>query len=365
MSEQNKLKYYNAIINFSKIGPARFYRLKSKLGNVKNIWQANKKELLTAQIEEKIIDEFIIYRSNTNPEQLFDELQKEEINIISIEDNDYPYLLSKIYDPPPILYFKGNIKSINQFALAVVGSRKVTTYGRQVVQDITSRLAINNLIIVSGMAYGIDTLAHQATLNNHGITIAVLGSGLKRKNIYPAANLNLMEQIIESNGVVLSEYPPNIPALPTHFPQRNRIISGLSKGVLVIEAGEKSGALITARCALEQGRDVFVIPGSIYSPMSIGANNLIKKGAILVTSAEDILEALDLKQVKQFVENKILAPKSESEKIIFALLSKEPKHINQIIKKSGLDTATVNSTLTIMEMKGMVKNLGGMQYVLI
>ena len=365
MTEQDKLKYYNAIINFTKIGPVRFYRLKSKLGNVKNIWQANRNELLTAQIERKIIDEFIIYRNNTNIEQLFDELQREQINAISIEDDDYPYLLSKIYDPPPLLYFKGNIKSINQFALAVVGSRKVTTYGIQVTQDITSKLAMNNLIIVSGMAYGVDTLAHQTTLNNNGITIAVLGSGLKKENIYPATNVNLMEQIIKKNGVILSEYPPNVPALPSHFPQRNRIISGLSKAVLVIEAGEKSGALITARYALEQGRDVFVIPGSIYSQMSIGANNLIKKGAALVTNAKDILEALNLGQVKQFVENKTIVPKSKSEKIIFALLSKEPKYINQIIEKSGLDTATVNSTLTIMEMKGTVKNLGGMQYVLI
>ncbi len=358
------LKYWVALNNFPKFGPVRIKRLKKHFPNMESAFKASANELNRAGIENKLTDEFLAARININPDQLLEQLNQEGINVITIENKNYPKLLSEIYDPPQLLYYKGQLETQDEFALAVVGTRKYTNYGKQVAEQIVKDLALNNLTIVSGLALGIDALSHLAALEVKGRTIAILGSGLDKQSIYPSANRYLADKIIASGGAVISEFPLGTPPLKHHFPQRNRIISGLSLGTLVIEAGEKSGALITASHALEQNREVFTVPGSIYSPASAGPNQLIKLGAKTVTSAADIIETLDLAQVTAYIDNKKIIPESAEEEKIISHLTHEPAHINELVRLTKLDTGIINSTLTIMEMKGMIRNLGGMQYVL-
>jgi DNA processing protein len=272
-------------------------------------------------------------------------------------------LLKEISDPPPVLFLKGNLTDFSLPMLAVVGTRKSTAYGRQVCEMLTGELALTGLVIVSGMARGIDSVAHQTTLAVGGKTVAVLGEGVDV--VYPPENKELYEEIIKS-GVVLSEMPPGHRPSRGTFPARNRIISGLSLGVLVIEGAEDSGALITASAALEQKREVFAVPGPITSPLSAGPTKLLKNGAKLVYRTEDVLEALNLnpkfrkQKLEQEVENK--QDLSSEEKTILELLVNENLHIDEIIRKSGLASAQTGSLLSLMEIKSLVKNLGGGNY---
>jgi DNA processing protein len=246
----------------------------------------------------------------------------------------------------------------------VVGTRHHTSYGKQVCEDLVRELAAQHLIIVSGLALGIDGIAHETTLATHGKTIAVLGSGINREGVYPSFHKNLAEKIIDTGGALISEYPPYF--LPTHysFPARNRIIAGLTLGTLVIEAPRESGSLITAKHALDYNREVLSVPHPITSLRGEGCNSLIKLGASLVRSAQDVMEALNLKNVQQLVENRHSIPSSPTEEAIAKILSKEPLHIDAIIKHTRLESHRVNSTLLLMEMKGVVQNIGAMRYVL-
>ena len=357
-------KYLIALTHFPKFGPVRLKKIKKYFDNLEIAFSSDAQRLKQAGIEENVAYEFIAERSNINPDKIIEQMNKENIKIIKIEDMAYPKLLSNIYDPPQLLYYKGEISKQDEFSLAVVGTRKYTNYGKQAVEDITKDLVLSSITIVSGLALGIDALAHNAALEVNGRTIAVLGSGLDKQNIYPSSNRYLADKILATNGAIVSEFPIGTPPLRHHFPQRNRLISGLTLGVLIIEAGENSGALITAYHALEQNREVFAVPGTIYSPSSQGTNYLLKQGSHLVTSARDILEILDLKEVTSFMKSKKIIPETEEEKQIIVHLTNEPIHVDELIRLTKLDTAKINSTLTIMEMKGMVKNLGGMQYVL-
>ena len=361
---QNDIKYWLALNNFSKFGPVRFKRIKNYFSSMKEAYQANIEDLKHAGIEEKIAQEFITARIDINPEQLLEKMEREKINIITINDQFYPKLLKEIYDPPPLLYYRGQIENLNQFNLAVVGPRKYSSYGQQVTSKLVGDLTQNNITIVSGLALGIDTLAHNTTLDSGGKTIAVLGSGLDQQSIYPSSNRYLANKIVESGGIIFSEFPLGALPMKHHFPQRNRTIAGLCLATLVIEASEKSGALITARHALEQNREVFAVPGSIFAINSIGTNNLIKLGAKVVSTVSDIIETLDLTQVAEYIDNKKIIPESIEEESILSYLNHEPTHIDELIKLTKLDTSVINSTLTIMEMKGMIKNLGGTQYVI-
>jgi DNA processing protein len=252
----------------------------------------------------------------------------------------------------------------DEFAVAMVGTRKYSSYGKQVAMSIAHELANQGITTVSGLAIGIDALVHEATVNNNGRTIAVLGSGIGEADIYPAINRYLAKKVIDKGGLVLSEYPPGTVPIKQNFPQRNRIISGLAVATLVVEAPESSGALLTAQYALEQNRDVMAVPGSIYSPNAVGPNNLIKMGAKLVSSADDVLEALNMKQVKEFIDNRKIVPETKEEALILEILTNEPIHIDELIKRTGLATAQANSTLVLMEMKGKVRNIGNMMYVI-
>jgi DNA processing protein len=285
----------------------------------------------------------------------------DDIKEISINDKNYPKLLKEIKDAPEVLYCRGEIRS-DENCFAIVGTRLCSSYGKQVALEIAGDLSEAGLTIVSGLAPGIDTSAHQAVTEREGRTIAILGTGLDEKSIYPKENIKLAGKILENGGCLISEYPPGIHGSKMTFPQRNRIISGLSSGVLVVEAKQKSGALITADFAFKQKRRVFAVPGPIHSSNSRGCHFLIKKGAKLVESANDILKELNLACLKPDVKQ--IDGKNKEENLILETLKEEALYIDKIIEGTKLPAATVASTLAILEIKGKVRNLGGNIYAL-
>jgi len=287
----------------------------------------------------------------------------DEIKTTNIQDENYPKLLKGIKNAPEVIYYRGEMKS-DENCFAVVGTRRFSPYGKQVALEMAGDLAEAGLIIVSGLAPGIDTFAHTATVERRKRTIAVLGTGVDEKSIYPQSNLKLAQKILETGGALISEYPPDQRGTQFTFPQRNRIISGLSLGILVVEAKEKSGALITAEWARKQKRKIFAVPGPIHSLNSKGCHYLIKNGAKLVENAQDILKELNLSYltcltpgVKQMGEN-------EEESLILEALKEGPLYIDKIIGKTKLKASEVASTLAILEIKGKVRNLGGNTFAL-
>lgn len=287
-----------------------------------------------------------------------------EIHKIIIADKEYPSLLKKIEDPPQTLYFRGNISCLKENCFAIVGTRRYSAYGKEIAFSIANDLAEAGLVIVSGLAPGIDTFAHLSTVERGKKTIAVLGTGLDEESVYPQTNLGLAKRIVETNGCLVSEYPPGSHGSKLTFPARNRIVSGLSLGILVVEAKYKSGALITAANARKQKRKLFAVPGDIHSLNSQGPHLLIKKGAILTENADDILKELGFFQKKKCLIQKENIGDSSEESRVLAALSERPLEINQIIEKTKLPTARVISCLTVLEIKGKVKNLGGSNYAL-
>ncbi len=285
-----------------------------------------------------------------------------EIKKISSKDKIYPRALKKIKDAPKVLYYKGEMKP-KEDCFAVVGARMYSAYGKQAALDIAGSLAENNLTIVSGLAPGIDTFAHTAAVERRKRTIAVLGTGLDEKSVYPQSNLKLARKILENGGCLISEYPPGTQGTRFTFPRRNRIVSGLSLGALVVEAKQKSGTLITADFALSQKRKLFAVPGQIYSSNSKGTHRLIKKGAKLVESANDILAALNFKLKKS---NFPATAKGENdeENLILGALKEEALYIDKIIEKTKLQASQVAATLAVLEIKGRVRNLEGNTYAI-
>jgi len=357
------MKYHAALAHFPKITYARYKKLAAYFSDLKNIWDAEIIDLIPAGLEEHIAQEFLTWREKNPIEKIAERLDKEKISTVSIVEPNYPQLLKEITDPPHTLFFRGTLPPNTKPALGVVGTRKITTYGKLACQDIIAPTARQGITIVSGLALGIDGVAHQTTIDNKGITIAVLGSGINKSNIYPTTHTRLSEQIITSGGAVMSEYPPGFSPTQYSFPARNRIIAGLSLGTLVIEAPETSGALITARCALDYNREVFCIPHTIHSPTGVGPNNLIKMGARLVSTYQDILENLHIQEITTAIA-KPTTPFTATETKILQCLSTEPLHIDSIIKQTNLDSATVNSTLILMEIKSQIRNMGGMNYII-
>ena len=285
-----------------------------------------------------------------------------EIKKISINDKNYPLLLKKIKDAPRVIFYRGKILP-KENCLAVVGTRLCSVYGKNAAFEIAGALSRAGLTIVSGLAPGIDTASHKATIEQKGRTIAVLGTGLDERSIYPRDNIKLAEKIIETGGCLLSEYPPGTRGNKFTFPQRNRIISGLSLGTLVIEAKQKSGALITANYAKEQKRPVFALPGPIHSPNSRGCHYLIKNGAKLIENAQDILEELNI-NLKIPEEKEQTKGKSREECLILEKLKTGPLDINEIIKKTGLPASVVAANLSALEVEGRIRNLEGNTFAL-
>jgi DNA processing protein len=285
-----------------------------------------------------------------------------EIKEINLEDKNYPQLLKKIKNPPKKLYFLGEIFP-KENCFAIVGTRRCSNYGKEVAYKIASELIEAGLTIVSGFAPGIDTIVHKATIERNARTIAVLGTGLDRGSIYPKSNLKLIDKILECKGAIVSELEPQTHGTKYTFPQRNRIISGLCLGVLVVEARMQSGALITANYAKEQKRKIFAIPGSIFSQTSKGCHFLIKNGAKLVESAKDILEELGMEKLK--LEKKEIKGKTLEESLILEVLKEGALDVEKIIEKTKLSPSKVVSTLSILEIEGKIKSLGGQVYAII
>lgn len=284
----------------------------------------------------------------------------DEVTVVKFGDTAYPPLLSELPDPPDVLYIRGKLP-IFDTALAVVGTRRATPYGKEVTRIITSDLARQKIVIVSGLALGIDGVAHEATLDAGGATVAVLGSGVDEHTIYPTSHRRLAERIIASGGAVVSEYPPGFKPTQYSFPARNRVIAGLSRGTLVTEAPAESGALITARHALDYNRDVFAVPHPITSLTGLGCNNLIRLGAALARNAVDVMETM---HITWLPETSQPAPVlNETEGKVMSKLSRIGVHIDQLAVLAGLPATVVMSTLTLLEMRGLVKNAGGMQYI--
>jgi len=364
MQNKNYLKYLNAINKINGVGPQKIRKLLSFFGSPEEVWNASSQALAQSGIGPALAEKLFLEKQNINPDAEWAKLEKENIQMVVETDDEYPRLLKEIPPAPYIIYMKGEI-DLNAPMISIVGSRKYTDYGSQVAYAFAKDLAKAGLTVVSGMAFGIDSIAHRGALDGGGKTVAVLGNSLDDKNIYPRSNFNLSREIIGS-GCLLSDYPIETPAsIQGNFPARNRIVAGLSMGTLIVEAGEKSGTLITANLALEFNREVFAVPGSVFSPQSFGTNDLIKKGAKVVTSIKDILEELNLGEtrVKAFAPVKI--PDTKEEEILLQMLSSDPLHIDNISKLSKLGTASVASTLAMMEIKGWVRNIGGQNYILI
>lgn len=280
----------------------------------------------------------------------------EEIKEVSIKDKRYPRLLKEIKDPPQFLYLRGELQS-EEICFGLVGTRVPSAYGKQAALNISGDLTEAGLTIVSGLAPGIDTFSHLAAVERKKRTIAILGTGLDEKSIYPQENLGLTRRILENQGCLISEYPPGTHGSKLTFPKRNRIISGISLGILVVEAKEKSGALITATFAFSQKRKVFALPGPIYSSNSRGCHLLIKKGAKLAEGADDILKELNLPKTKN--SSNILKGEDIEESLILKTLQEESLDIEKIIERTGLTAKKVASALAVLEIKGRVRNLGG------
>jgi len=290
-------------------------------------------------------------------------LQNSGTRLLTFWDTDYPTSLKEIYDPPAFLFVKGRIESVDECAVAIVGTRQPSNYGKLVAEKLSVQLAALGITIVSGLAYGIDTAAHQSTVRSGGRTIAVLGSGVDR--IYPSENEKLAHRIIEQ-GAVVSEFPMGCGPDRANFPRRNRLIGGMSLGVIVVEAGEKSGALITASMALEQNREVFAVPGNIDSKKSVGCNALIKEGAQVVTDVEDVLNVLSPKlgQIEKTPDKTMETPGlTEREQVVFSSLSNQAKHIDDLAKELKLSTSQLLSVLLNLELKNIVKQNPGKLFV--
>jgi DNA processing protein len=342
------------------IGAVRFQGLLSAFGSAEAAWKASPDALRSAGLSQRVVENLLALRSQVNLEQVWQQMQARGITLLTWEDETYPRRLKEIDQPPPVLYVRGALMPEDEWAVAIVGTRRVTSYGRQIAEELGACLARHGVAVVSGLARGVDAIAHQAALDAGGRTIAVLGSGVDR--IYPPEHRRLAEQITQQ-GAVISDYAPGTGPDAANFPPRNRIISGLSLAVVVVEAGGKSGALITASFAAEQGREVFAVPGNIKAPQSEGTNRLIQQGARPLLDVTEILESLNLTSVTEHVNARASLPADATEAQIIEILGQEPLHVDVLREQSGLPIDQVSAALALMELKGMVRHLGGMNYM--
>ncbi len=366
--------YWLGFSSFSGIGPGKFQLLLIEFGTAKDAWLASFVDLEKV-LGRALAPQFVDFRDKFSITDYEKKLNKAGVSYLIQTDKDYPKLLLQIKKPPFVLYIKGkfDFNSIeNNMAIAIVGTRRITEYGKQVTESLTSDLVSNGFVIVSGLALGVDAVAHKTTIASHGRTIAVLGCGVDC--CYPRENQQIYDKILDSGGVIVSEYPLNQQPSQGSFPSRNRIISGLSKGVIVTEGAADSGALYTAKDAIDAGRPVFAVPGPITSSLSKGPHGLIEKGAKLISGAEDILAELRIKNQELGLGKKkgdppasqaraLRAGTKEEQKII-GLLQNESMHFDEIVKRSGTKSSKLGSILSLMEMKGIINNLGGGSFCL-
>lgn len=356
---QNDTKYLHALASIPSVTGKTLRALAAQFPSFEDAWRAAESDFQNAGLDEKSIAAISWKRPSLDPDRELEALMRENIWLVREGDSGYPAFLQEIPHPPFLLYGSGHPNTLStKLPIGVVGSRKPTSYGVQATEMITETLSRAGAAIISGLALGIDAIAHRSALDAHGATIAVLGSGIDDESLYPPSNRSLAKKITEAGGAIISEYPPKTPALKEHFPARNRIISGLSKGVLVVEAQEKSGALITARFALEQNRDVYAVPGPIFSLSSKGTNALIQEGAKLITCGEDILKEYGIDYTTKSAPEE---PLNEQEAFVMSILT-EPRSVSDIKHLTGLDTSIIIASLSLLELKGRIRNAGGETY---
>ncbi|HEU0164920.1 MAG TPA: DNA-processing protein DprA [Thermomicrobiales bacterium] len=341
------------------VGPVSIRKLLERFGSLEAAWHLDGRRLRAA-LNERAVASVESTRRELDVNQLMSDLERDRISVVTLAEEGYPRLLREIHSSPPVLFYRGDLIPEDATAVAIVGTRQVTAYGRAVAEDLAGGLARAGITIVSGLAKGVDGIAHRAALEAGGRTIAVLGGGINR--LYPYEHRHLAERITTS-GAVLSDYFPDSKPEGLNFPARNRIISGLSLGVIVVEAPEKSGALITVDFAADQGRDVFAVPGPLGAERSAGCNRILRDGARLVRSADDVLEDLRLRGQAREVEVQQALPLGEDERRVLAVLTGEPMHIDDICEQANLSTPLVSAHLITMELQGLVRNAGAQHYV--
>jgi len=378
----NDLKYWVAFHQVSGLGPATFAKIEARFGDFETAWRASISDLVAAGVPRKVAGETERFRNENEPDEVMGGLDNLGITALHLRHPEYPSQLAETSVAPSVVYVKGEMLAAYELAIAIVGSRDATPYGLEMTRRISYDLARAGVTVVSGLARGIDTAAHRAALEAGGRTMAVLGSGLDR--VYPQRNIPMAEKIAE-NGALFTEYPPGVSALPQHFPRRNRVVSGLCHGVLVVEAAFKSGAMLTVNWALEQNRDVFAVPGSALSEKSKGTNWLIQQGVKLTTVADDILEELNIEYSPTIVEtfdkgsdeNSSEFGKNALDKLARAnnVLSIErrvadllensegPIHVDDITRALGETAAAVSSVLVMLELRGSARQIGSMQFI--
>lgn len=355
-------RYWVGLSLIPQIGPAKARRLLDHFGDLAVAWRASALDLAAAGLDRRALENVLAARPKIDLDAEMERIARAGVRVLVWDDPDYPHLLSQIPAPPFALYVKGELTPADEWAIAIVGTRRASTYGREVTRQIASELVRNHITIVSGLARGIDAEAHRTALEAGGRTLAVLGSGVDV--IYPSEHIKLAQQIAE-NGALISEYPLGTKPEAGNFPPRNRIISGMSLGSLIVEGDKNTGARITIEDALEQNRETFAVPGSIFRRESLGPNAMIQRGeAKLVMCAADILEELNLTMVEQQQQVRAALPANEIESALLRHLSADPVHIDELGREAGLPIATVSSTLALMELKGMVQQISGMNYII-
>ena len=358
---EDERAYWVALNMAAGIGPVRFQRLLDICGGARGAWEASDLDLAAAGLERRTADSLRRLRQRTSPEAVARRLAQLGIRALTLLDDEYPSNLRQIADAPPVLFVRGRLLAEDSLAVALVGTRRATAYGRAVTERLARDLAAAGVTVVSGLAKGVDTAAHVAALEAGGRTLAVLGNGLDQ--VYPPENGALARRIAEDGrGALVSEFAPGVPPDAVNFPRRNRIISGLSRGTVIVEAGDRSGALITADFALEQGRDVLAVPGSIFNAMSVGANQLLRQGATPVTSAQDILEAIGAGAESAAPLAHDVPNVSDHEATVLRALSGEPRHADEFARTLGLSSGEVAATLAMLELKGLARQVGSMLY---
>jgi DNA processing protein len=355
------LPYWLAFNRVPSIGRARVERLERHFGTLEAAWLAEAGEFRAAGLDDKTAQAIIAGRPRIAPDAEMERLERLGVTALTWNDARYPARLKETYDKPPVLYVRGELTEADDWCVAVVGTRKASPYGRQAAEHLVEGLVASGVTIVSGLARGIDTIAHAAALRAGGRTIAVLPCPVD--DVYPPQNARLAEQI-RGRGALVSEYPLGARIARENFWRRNRIVAGMTLGTVVVEAGEESGALLTAKLALDENREVFAVPGSIFAPHSRGTNALIgRSGAKLVTRAEDILGELNLMMVPQQLEFRQVLPADPTESDLLGLLGAEPKHIDEIGREAGMAIATVSGALAMLELKGLVRQVAPMCYI--
>ena len=356
-----ELKFWLGFNYVSGIGPAKIQALLGYFGSLEKAWNATDSQLRDIGFDARAIQSLNETRQNFDLDQYARRVESSGVSVVTWGSPEYPELLREIPAAPPLVFLRGQLEPIDRWAVAVVGTRRLTAYGRQVTHDLVAGLVSNGITIISGLARGIDAVAHRTAIEGGGRTIAVMASGIDK--IYPPEHRDLAREIVAGHGALVTDYPFGAEPESNHFPARNRLISGLSLGVIVIEAGERSGALITARFALEQNREVFAVPGNIHSPVSVGTNRLIQQGGKLVMRVEDVLEELNLKMVAEQAVAQIILPETAEEAALIAQLSSQPVHVDELGRLTSMPMSLISSTLTMMELKGMVQQVGGMNYI--